>query len=105
MTFLGIVACQIGTALAARTQTVSVFRVGVFSNRLLLWGLAFEVTLAALIVYVKPLQPIFGTAAPEPWLLLLLIPFPVLVWGSDETIKYFLRRRGHAGEGPTRSIS
>lgn len=96
MTFLGIVACQIGTALAARTQTVSVFRVGVFSNRLLLWGIAFEVTLAALIVYVKPLQPIFGTAAPEPWLLLLLIPFPVLVWGSDEIIKYFIRRRGQA---------
>ena len=40
MTFAGIVACQIGTAFAARTERASLRSVGLFTNRLLLWGIA-----------------------------------------------------------------
>ena len=40
ITFAGIVACQIGTAVAARTERVSLRSIGLFSNRLLLWGIA-----------------------------------------------------------------
>jgi magnesium-transporting ATPase (P-type) len=36
MSFAGIVACQVGTAVASRTETSSLRQVGVFSNRLLL---------------------------------------------------------------------
>ena len=39
MTFAGIVACQIGTALAARTERASLRSVGFFSNPLLLWAI------------------------------------------------------------------
>ena len=52
MTFAGIVACQIGTAFAARTEHASLRSVGVFSNRLLLWGIAFEIVFAAALIYV-----------------------------------------------------
>ena len=62
MTFLGIVACQIGTAFAARTDRASLRSVGLFTNRLLLWGIAFELVFAAALVYVPPLQDVFGTA-------------------------------------------
>ena len=47
MTFLGIVACQVGTAFAARTERASLREVGVFSNPLLLWGIAFELAFTA----------------------------------------------------------
>lgn len=93
MTFLGIVACQVGTAMAARTQTVSLFTIGLTTNRLLLWGIAFEIVFAAGVVVIEPLQAVFGTAVPEAWEILLLLPFPVLVWGSDELLKLWLRRR------------
>ena len=52
MTFAGIVACQIGTAFAARTERASLRSVGVFTNRLLLWGIAFELVFAAAVIYV-----------------------------------------------------
>ena len=39
----GIVAAQIGNGLAIRTERESVFRVGLFSNRLLLAGIASEI--------------------------------------------------------------
>src|SRR5665811_819704 len=55
MSFLGIVACQIGTAMASRTQHASLRQVGVFTNRLLLWGIAYEIVFAAALVAVPPL--------------------------------------------------
>jgi magnesium-transporting ATPase (P-type) len=91
MTFLGIVACQVGTALAARTERVSLRAVGLFSNRLLLWGIAFELVFAAALVYAPPLQRAFGTASVG-WQALLLLPaFPLLVWGADELRRKRLR--------------
>jgi magnesium-transporting ATPase (P-type) len=96
MTFAGIVACQIGTALAARTERASLRSVGLFSNRMLLWGIASELVFAAAIIYVPFLQDVFGTAALGPAELALLATFPVVVWGADELRRAGQRRRGQA---------
>jgi len=96
MTFLGIVACQIGTGLAARTERASLWSVGVFTNPLLLWGFAFEVAFAALLVGVPAVAEVFGLARPPSDALLLLLAFPVVVWGADELNRWRLRRRDAA---------
>ena len=93
MTFAGITACQIGTAFATRTSKASLRSIGVFSNRPLLWGIAFEIAFAAAVIYVPALQDVFATAGlglPE---LALLATFPWIVWGSDELRRAFVRRR------------
>jgi magnesium-transporting ATPase (P-type) len=92
MTFLGIVACQLGTALAARTDRASLRAVGLLTNRLLLWGIAFEVTFAAVITGVPGVHGVFGTWAPPMWALAMLPAYPLIVWGSDELRRYLLRR-------------
>ncbi|MFI7604472.1 cation transporting ATPase C-terminal domain-containing protein [Micromonospora sp. NPDC049366] len=91
--FLGIVARQVGTALAARTEHASLRTLGLWSNRLLLWGIAFEIAFAAALVTVPPLRAMFGTALPDPLMLALLIAFPILVWVPDELRRAVLRRR------------
>ncbi len=94
MTFAGIVACQIGTAVAARTERASLRSVGLFTNPALLWGIAFEVLFCGAIVYVPFLQDIFDTASlgvPE---IALLATFPFIVWGADEWRRARIRRRG-----------
>jgi magnesium-transporting ATPase (P-type) len=94
MTFLGIVVCQIGTAFAARTDHASLRSIGVLSNRLLLWGILFELVFAAALVYVPAFQAVFGTAALGPAELAFLLPFPFVVWGADELRRWLLRRDG-----------
>ena len=83
--FLGIVACQIGTGLAARTQLASISKIGAFSNPLLLWGIAFEVAFAAAVVTIPPLQSVFDTAVPTWWQLAMLAPFPLIVLPSGSS--------------------
>ena len=91
-TFVGIVACQIGTAFAARTDLASLRSVGLTSNPLLLWGIAFEVAFTALLVWTPGVQSVFNTAVP-PWqTFLVMLPFPVVVWGADEWRRARLRR-------------
>jgi magnesium-transporting ATPase (P-type) len=94
MTFVGIVACQVGTAFASRTEHASLRAVGVLSNPLLLWGIAFELVFTAAIVYVPVLQDVFGTAALGLDALLFVAPFPLIVWGADELRRWWRRRRG-----------
>ena len=93
MTFLGMVMGQIGTAFAARTERASLRSVGVLSNRLLLWGILFELVVAALLIYAPPFQSLLGTAALTPGMLLFVVPFPFIVWGADELRRWMVRQR------------
>ena len=95
MVFLGIVIMQVANVFACRTERVSVFRVGFFSNRMVFAGIAFELVFAALIIYVPFLQGIFGTAAlgPKDWL--VLFAFTPFVFFVEEARKA-IDRRWHA---------
>jgi magnesium-transporting ATPase (P-type) len=94
MTWAGIVACQMGAAFAVRTSHASLRQVGILSNRHLLRGVAFALVFAAAIIYAPALQSVFKTAALPPQDLLVLAPFPLIVWGSDELWRW--RTRTHA---------
>ena len=93
MTFLGIVACQVGTAFASRTEHASLRSVGIFSNRLLLWGILFGRACAAGLIFLPSRQAAFGTASLGVDALLFVLPFPLIVWGADELRRFLLRRR------------
>jgi calcium-translocating P-type ATPase len=84
ITFLGIVLCQVGTAFAARVERGSMRSVGLWSNRLLLWGVLFELVFAAALAYASPLQAVFGTATPPTAAVAVLLSFPFVVWAVDD---------------------
>jgi calcium-translocating P-type ATPase len=93
MTFLGMIFGQIGSAFAVRTKRASLRSVGVLSNRYLLLAVAGELAVAALLVFLPPLQSLLGTAALPARYLVLLLPYPFIVWGADELRRYLIRRR------------
>jgi len=92
MTFLGMIAGQIGTAFAVRTRRASLRSIGVFSNRYLIFAIAAELLVAGAFVYAPPLQALLGTAGLPARDLALLAPYPLIVWGADELRRYLLRR-------------
>jgi calcium-translocating P-type ATPase len=91
--WLGIVACQVGTAFAVRTDHASLAAVGVFSNKPLLAAIAVALAFAALVVYLPPLHGFFGTASLSRGQLATVAPFPFIVWGADEIRRALARRR------------
>ncbi len=102
ITFAAIVMAQVGAVFGCRTERISVFKVGLFSNKMILVGIAVEFMLLALLVYlpIPFLHQLFNTA-PLGWregAFLLLIP-PVMVL-ADEARKWLLRRweRSRAGK-------
>ena len=94
LTWVGIVACQIGAAFAARTNRASLRSIGFFSNPWLLLSIGSSLVFAAALVYLPALQDIFGTAALTGGQLLLVLPFPFVIWGADELYRAVRRRRG-----------
>ncbi len=98
----GVVTTQIGNAYACRTERTSVFKIGFFSNRFLLFGFAFELALIALMIYAPPLQALFEEG-PLPlgyWGFLFLYP-PIMFFaeeGRKAVLRRMERRRAHRAE-------
>ncbi|MBI5057817.1 MAG: cation-transporting P-type ATPase [Nitrospirae bacterium] len=91
-TFLGIVILQIGNVFACRSFKDSIFRLGFFSNKLVILGIAAEIILSALIIYHPWGNRIFGTAPLRADVWLLLIPFSIGLLLAEELRKYYARR-------------
>ncbi len=92
MTLAAIVFCQIAAAINCRTQISSVFKIGIFSNHRIWWGILFEVLLLACLIYVPFLQGLFNTAplGISEWIFLVIIPIPLFL--LEEFRKYLVRR-------------
>ncbi len=88
----GIMAGQLGTLLATRTNVSSAFSLSPLRNRWLLPGLAAEIAILLGIVYLPPLQGVFMTTpfAPITWLYLYSFVPVILVF--EEARKYAVRR-------------
>ena len=93
MTMAGIVMAQVGAGLAWRTNRLSLRTVGLFSNRLLLLGIATEVAMIGLLAYTPGLQQLFHTGGLNIREWVFLLAWPPLVLGVEETRKAVVRRR------------
>ena len=92
MTLAAIVFCQVGAVFNCRTERQSVFRVGLFSNRQVNFGIVFELFLILALIFLPPLQFVFQTR-PIDWSdLLLLCAWPPLILLIEETRKALARK-------------
>ena len=93
----GVITTQIGNAYACRTERMSVFSVGFFSNHFLLVGILVELILINVLIYVPPFQSIFehGPLPLKFWAFLFL--YPPIIFMAEEGRKAFLRRRDKKG--------
>ncbi|MDD2499219.1 MAG: cation-transporting P-type ATPase [Geobacter sp.] len=88
----GIIVTQIANVFTCRSSLLSITTLGLFSNPLVLGGVATELVLAGFIIYTPLGNSLFGCAPIGFDVWLLLIPFALLLLTADEVRKYVVRR-------------
>jgi magnesium-transporting ATPase (P-type) len=93
MIFVGIVVMQIANVFACRSEKISSLKLGFFENRLILWGILFEMAFVSVLIYTPFFQKIFNTAALglKDWSLLFL--FMIAMFSLEELRKRFFVKR------------
>jgi sodium/potassium-transporting ATPase subunit alpha len=89
--FAAVIICQIANVFTSRTRRQSVFVKGVFSNRMVLVGIASELLILAFIVFHPFANAVFNTAPISLEYVLLAVPFAFLLFAADELRKYLIR--------------
>jgi magnesium-transporting ATPase (P-type) len=92
MTFAGIVIAQVGNVLACRTSKISIFKTSHKNNKWIWIGIAAQISIISILVYVPLMQRFFGTAALglSDWAFLALLALIVIL--AEEIRKWFARR-------------
>jgi sodium/potassium-transporting ATPase subunit alpha len=101
MTLLGAISCQLANVYTLRSWEFSSLKRGFFSNRLLLVAYVIEFVWIIALLTVPPVQLIFNTAFVPPVFLLLLVPFPILLFVSHEAYKRHLRKKQGGEASPS----
>lgn len=88
-----IVLMQIANVFLCRDERRSAFTFGLFSNKLIIVGIAAEIALITLINYTPWGNSLFGTAPIPLSVWLFILPFPLGMLVLEELRKWFVRRR------------
>ncbi len=92
MTFTVLTFAQLALALAFRSERYSLFRIGLFSNMLLLAAVALTFILQLAVVYLPFLQDLFDSVPLSPLELALCLLLGLAVFISVEMEKWLMRR-------------
>jgi Ca2+-transporting ATPase len=97
--FVTLCVSELVRAFTARSEYNSIFAIGVFSNRWMVWAVSASLLLVLLVVYVPFLQPFFDTVAltGDDWLMMLPFFFASAI--AMELYKLYLRRRSRKPAG------
>jgi Ca2+-transporting ATPase len=94
MVFTTLALLQMGHAMALRSNTDSTFRIGFFSNRLMVGAILLTVVLQLALIYIPFLQNFFETEALSLTDLLVAFAFSLVVFVAVEIDKWIQRRSG-----------
>lgn len=91
--FATLIFSQLALAVSVRSEENSVFKIGLLSNRPMVWAIVSTFVLQLAVLYLPFMQRIFQTQ-PLSWReLLIALGLGAMVWLVAEVQKWFLRRR------------
>lgn len=93
MAFATLSLCELFRAYTVRSERISIFKLGVFSNKYMQYAVGLSIGLLILVVSLPFLQPIFNTHFPSPreWAVILLLSLVPAI--AEEVFKAYLRWR------------
>ena len=93
LAFVTLSVSELLRAYTARSENVTIFKIGVFSNPMMNWAVLASLVLIITVVYVPFLQPIFNTTAIDPIHWLMILPLILLPSIVAELSKVLIARR------------
>ncbi|MBI4292358.1 MAG: cation transporting ATPase C-terminal domain-containing protein, partial [Betaproteobacteria bacterium] len=95
--FVTLCSSELLRAFTARSEYHSIFAIGVFSNRWMVWAVGVSFLLVLMVVYVPFLRPFFDTVplSADDWLFML--PFFFASPIAMELLKVYFRSRSAKG--------
>ncbi|MCW3473833.1 cation-translocating P-type ATPase [Limobrevibacterium gyesilva] len=100
MTFTVLTLSQMGQVMAVRSDRDSLFQQGLRSNLPLLGAVVLTIVLQLAVIYIPPLNPLFGTSPLTAVELLMTFVLSSVVFAAIEIDKYVVRSRAHARQMP-----
>ncbi len=94
MAFVTLSLCELFRAFTVRSERLSLFQLGPFSNRYLVGAVALSICLLLLTIFVPFLQPVFNTHALTWMEWQVVLGLALIPAVSEEITKWFVRRRG-----------
>ena len=96
MAFVSLCTSELIRAFTARSEYHSVFSIGVFSNRWMIWAVGASFLLVLMVVYVPFLAPFFDTVPLTAGDWLFMLPFFFASPVAMELLKVYFRKRSAA---------
>ncbi len=93
MAFMTLSLCELFRAYTVRSERLSIFKVGLFSNRYMQYAVGLSLLLLAAVVSVPFLQPVFNTHLPNVRELAVVLGLALVPAFAEELTKWYLRRR------------
>jgi Ca2+-transporting ATPase len=93
MAFVTLSLCELFRAYTVRSERISLFKQGVFSNKYMQYAVGFSILLLLVVVSVPFLQPIFNTHFPNLREWVMIIGFSLLPAALEELYKLYLRKK------------
>ena len=99
MAFVALCTSEMIRAFTARSEYNSVFAIGVFSNRWMVWAVGVSFLLVLAVVYIPFLRPFFDTVPLTGGDWLLMLPFFFASPIAMELLKFYFRSRKTPANG------
>lgn len=90
--FATLICAELFRAFAARSESVSVFKIGLFSNKFMNISILGSLILLMVVIYVPGVNKIFDNIALNPTAWLVIVPLALIPFATSEISKLFKKK-------------
>ncbi|MFH0824994.1 MAG: cation-translocating P-type ATPase [Pseudomonadota bacterium] len=94
MAFVTLSLCELFRAFTVRSEKLSIFTIGPFSNQYLVWAVSASVLLLGVTVFVPFLNPIFNTQPLDLNQWTIVLGLAIIPAATEEITKWYMRLKG-----------
>lgn len=93
MAFATLILAELFRAFAARSERMSVFKIGLFTNKMMNTAVGLSIAMLLAVIYIPGVNKIFDNVPLNPQAWLVIIPLALIPFTASEVYKAIKSRR------------